>query len=118
MDPLIQEGAQRQSELEAAKAAFLLSGGSILLIATGVGQGNSSALTKQESFAQRKGSKKGRDNQSADLKRKRELLAQSVRYCIEVQGMTVTDTAAAVGINATMVATVKKEFGISKPCAA
>lgn len=117
MDPLIQEGAQRQSHLEAAKAAFLLSGGSITPIAIGQGCGNQTGLTKQEAFAQRKGAKTGRANQAADLKRKRALLEQSIRYCAEVQGLNRVDTAEAVGCKVSMVSTIEKEFGIKFKCA-
>ena len=38
MDPEIEEGARRQSELEAAKAAFFLSGGKVQKVAIGCGQ--------------------------------------------------------------------------------
>lgn len=117
MDPAIEDGARRQSQLEAAKAAFLLSGGSITPIAIGQGSGNKTGLTRTESFAQRKGSKIGRANKDSELKRKRELLQQSIRYCAEVEGLNRVETAEAIGCKRSMVCTIEKEFGIKFKCA-
>lgn len=117
MDPAIEDGARRQSELEAAKAAFLLSGKVIQKIPIGQGCGNKTGLTRTETFAQRKGSKVGRSNHSAELKRRRALLEQSIRYCAEQQGLNRVDTAEAVGCKVSMVSTIEKEFGIKFKCA-
>ena len=101
-----------QSNLEAAKATFFTSGGTVQSIPVGVGSWNLSLLPVREEVPRVKVARPRRNDQSVEQRRKREVLVGAIRHCIEVERMTQMETVAAVGVCRNKVVAIVNEFGI------